>query len=101
MEFVGYAVERQKPLGFDFEGRRFEAAIRVDLLIDKRLIVEIKSAERLLPVHGKQLLTYLRLANQPVGLLLNFGGEVMKEGIKRVVNNHVPLRASAPLRENF
>jgi len=50
-------------------------------------------------VHAKQLLTYLRLANQPVGLLINFGGETLKEGVRRLVNNHTPSAPSAPLRE--
>ena len=66
---------------------------------------EVKSIERLLPVHSKQLLTYLRLMKQPVGLLLNFSGETMKEGIRRMVNDHrpetafAPSASSAPLRE--
>ena len=98
---LGYRVDRQYPLGFEFEGTRFEGAFRVDLLVDNRLIVEIKSIDKLAAVHAKQLLTYLRLAKQPVGLLLNFGGETMREGIRRLVNNHDPLRASAPLRETY
>ena len=65
-------------------------------MIDDQLLVEIKSIERLAPVHGKQLLTYLRLTKQPLGLLLNFGGETLKEGIKRVVNDYRPF---APSRE--
>ncbi|RZF66460.1 GxxExxY protein [Sphingomonas populi] len=92
---IGYSVVRQSPIDIEFEGLRFDAAFRVDLLIDNRLIVEIKSVERLMPVHGKQLLTYLRLMKQPVGLLINFGGETLKEGLRRVVNNH---RSSAPPR---
>jgi iron complex transport system substrate-binding protein len=78
---------------------RFENSFRVDLLIDRRLIVEIKSVERLNPVHGKQLLTYLRLMKQPVGLLINFGGETLKEGLRRVVNDYTPS-ASPRLRVN-
>jgi GxxExxY protein len=95
----GYKVERQKPIDIEFEGLQFPAAFKLDLLIDDRLIVEIKSVERVTGVHAKQLLTYLRLSKQPVGLLLNFGGETLKEGIRRLVNNHTPLRVSAPLRE--
>ena len=86
----GYRVDRQKPVDIMFEGSRFEAAFRIDLLVDNRLIVEIKSVDRLIPAHAKQLLTYLRLTNQPVGLLLNFGGATLKEGIRRLVNNHNP-----------
>jgi iron complex transport system substrate-binding protein len=62
------------------------------LLVDERLVLEIKSVERLNPANAKQLLTYLRLLKLPVGLLLNFSGETMKEGIRRLVNNHQPDR---------
>jgi iron complex transport system substrate-binding protein len=63
------------------------------------LIVDVKSVERLSPVHGKQLLTYLRLMKQPVGLLINFGGETLKEGVRRIVNDYRPS-ASPRLRVN-
>ncbi len=98
---AGLKVERQKPVDILFEGSRFEAAFRIDLFVEDRLIVEIKSVDRLAAVHAKQLLTYLRLCDQPVGLLLNFGGETLKEGIRRLVNNHIPSASSAPLREPF
>jgi iron complex transport system substrate-binding protein len=84
----GLKVDRQKPVDIVHDGIRYEAAFRIDLLIEGVLLVEIKSVERLAPVHGKQLLTYLRLTKQPVGLLLNFSGATMKEGIKRVVNDY-------------
>jgi iron complex transport system substrate-binding protein len=61
----------------------------VDLLVDDRLIIEVKSVERLSPLHSKQLLTYIRLAKRPVGLLMNFGGETFREGLRRVVNGAV------------
>lgn len=101
LEMMGYTVSRQHAVGVEFDGLVFDCAFRVDLLIDGRLVVEIKSIDRLAPVHGKQLLTYLRLLKQPVGLLLNFGGATLKEGVKRVVNNHTPSALSAPLRENY
>jgi GxxExxY protein len=85
---TGLFVERQKPLPISFEGVQINEGYRVDLLIEGSLIVEIKSVERIAPVHGKQLLTYLRLAQQPLGLLMNFGGETFKEGVRRVANNH-------------
>ncbi|HEX6661604.1 MAG TPA: GxxExxY protein [Sphingomicrobium sp.] len=91
----GYSVERQRAVNVEYRGMLFEAAFRVDLLVDDCLLVEIKSVERLNPAHAKQLLTYLRLTKQPVGLLINFGGETLKEGLKRVVNDYVP---SAPPR---
>jgi iron complex transport system substrate-binding protein len=84
----GLKVDRQKPVDIVYDGIRYEAAFRIDLLIEGVLLVEIKSVERLAPVHGKQLLTYLRLTKQPVGLLLNIYAATMKEGIKRVVNDY-------------
>jgi GxxExxY protein len=98
---MGYTVARQRAIDIEFEGLRFEAAFRIDLLVDDRLVVEIKSVERLLPVHAKQLLTYLRLTKQPVGLLINFGGATLKEGVRRLVNNYRPSASSAPLREQI
>jgi GxxExxY protein len=99
---MGYSVARQRSIDIEFEGVRIEGAFKIDLLVDERLVVEIKSVERLAPVHAKQLLTYLRLTGQPVGLLINFGGETLREGIRRLVNNHTPSASSAPLREqNF
>ena len=97
---IGYRVARQQLVDIEFENVRIDGAFRIDLLVDDCLLVEVKSVERLLPVHGKQLLTYLRLTKQPVGLLINFGGETLKEGLKRVVNDYRPsapprLRASA------
>jgi GxxExxY protein len=96
---MGYTVDRQKPIDIEFEGQRFPAAFRIDLLIDDRLIVEIKSVDALNKAHMKQLETYLRLTKQPVGLLMNFAGATLKEGLKRVVNDHVPS-ASPRLRVN-
>ncbi len=90
----GYAVRRQVPIDIEFEGNRFPAAFKLDLLVENQLIVEIKSVERLAAVHGKQLLTYLRLSHQPVGLLINFGGGTLKEGLRRIVNDHRPSAAS-------
>lgn len=75
-------------------------AFRADLVIDDRLIIEIKSVEKPHPVHAKQLLTYLRLTKQPLGLLMNFGCATFREGVKRVANGHKSLGVFAPLREN-
>lgn len=93
LQTLGYGVVTQQLIGAEFEGVHFEAAFRADLIVDDRLLVEIKSVERLLPVHSKQLLTYLRLTKQPVGLLINFGNETLKEGFRRIVNDYRP---SAP-----
>jgi GxxExxY protein len=85
----GLAVERQKALPIFFDGVALAEGFRVDLLVDEQLIIEVKSVERLTPLHSKQLLTYIRLANQPVGLLMNFGCETFREGLRRVVNGAV------------
>jgi iron complex transport system substrate-binding protein len=94
LERMGYSVLRQEPISIEFEGLRLEGVFRADLIVDGRLIVEIKSVERLAPVHSKQLLTYLRIMQQPVGLLINFGGETLKEGVKRVVNHYTSTSSS-------
>ena len=95
----GLAVERQKMIPIEYDGLALAEGFRADLLVGGTLIIEIKSVERLMPVHGKQLLTYLRLAKQPLGLLINFGAATFREGIKRVVNNHTNF-ASSRLRVN-
>lgn len=88
LEEAGYHVARQRAIDIEFEGIRFEAAFRADIIVNNQLIIEIKSLEKLNPVHAKQLLTYLRLTKQPVGLLINFGGVTLKEGIKCLVNDY-------------
>ena len=87
---AGYQVDRQRPINIKFDGMVFEKAFKIDLLVDHRLVIEIKSVEQFSRAHMKQLHTYLRLINQPVGLLLNFSAATMKEGIHRVVNDHRP-----------
>jgi GxxExxY protein len=99
LERRGLRVQRQLPLSFSFDGMHFEDAFRIDLLVEECVIVEVKSVERMAAVHGKQLLTYLRLSNLRVGLLLNFGAGTMKEGLKRIVNDLDPS-ASPRLRVN-
>ena len=85
---AGLSVTRQAPISIEYEGVQLGEGFRVDLLVEDKLIVEIKSVERLSPLHVKQMLTYLRLLDRPLGLLMNFGGATFREGIKRVVNNH-------------
>ena len=84
----GAKIDRQMPVGASIDGLNFPEAFRLDLLVDMRLIVEVKAVERLAPVHARQTLTYLRLMKLPLGLLINFGGITLKEGIKRVANNY-------------
>jgi iron complex transport system substrate-binding protein len=100
LERRGLRIERQKPVAFDFDGMRFNEGLRVDLLVENCLVVELKSVENLAPVAPKQLLTYLRLLKLPLGLLINFGAATFKEGVKRVVNNHRDF-ASSRLRVNM
>ena len=99
LERRGFQVERQKVILFEYDGMVFEEGFRTDLLVEGRVVVELKSVEKLAPVHGKQLLTYLRLMHLPVGLLINFGGVTLKEGLHRIVNNLAPS-ASPRLRVN-
>ncbi|MDP7015401.1 MAG: GxxExxY protein [Pirellulaceae bacterium] len=83
---LGYFVEREKPIPLVFEGIRFEMGFRADLVIEECFIVEVKSVERMLPVYGKQLLTYLKVTGFRLGLLVNFGQALLKDGIKRIAN---------------
>jgi len=83
---IGLFVERQVPVPIRFEGMIFDEGFRADLIVERKLIIELKSVERLAPVHAKQLLTYLRLSGCRLGLLINFGDVLLKDGIKRVVN---------------
>ena len=99
LEQMGYLIARQRAIDVQFDGIHFPAAFRIDILVEERLLIEVKSVERLTPIHGKQLLTYLRLTNQPVGLLINFGGDTLKEGLRRIVNDYRPS-ASPRLRVN-
>jgi GxxExxY protein len=92
----GVQVERQRAVSFEFDGMLFADGLRVDLLVGGCVVVELKSVERFAPVHAKQLLTYLRLMNLPVGLLINFGAATLREGLKRVVNNHTPAATDSP-----
>lgn len=90
LEARGLRVARQVAVPLLFDGHNFETAFRIDILVEDRLVLEIKAVEQLSNAHAKQLLTYLRILKQPVGLLLNFSGATMKEGIKRLVNDYVP-----------
>jgi iron complex transport system substrate-binding protein len=99
LERRGFAIERQKRVAFEYDGLHFDEGLRIDPLVDARVVVEIKSIERLLPVHPKQVLTYLRLLKLPVGFLINFGAPTLKEGLKRIVNDLDPS-ASPRLRVN-
>ena len=93
----GFCVERQKELGFEFEGLRFEHAFVLDLLVEGMVVVEVKSVERLAPVFEKQLQTYLRLTGCHAGLLINFNEALLKHGLKRIVNRLNDVSPRPPL----
>lgn len=82
----GLRTERQQAVPVAYEGVRIETGFRADLIVEDKVILEIKSVEQLAPVHKKQLLTYLRLAGKRLGLLINFHVVLIKDGITRIVN---------------
>jgi GxxExxY protein len=82
----GLHVEKEVPIPLVWDNLKFEAGFRADLIVENLVILELKSIEVIAPVHKKTLLTYLRLADKRLGILLNFGEEVLREGIHRVVN---------------
>ena len=83
---LGIIFDRQIGIPISYEGIRMDLGFRADLVIDNKLIVELKSIENILPVHKKQLLTYLKLTKMRLGLLVNFNVELIKEGIIRIAN---------------
>jgi GxxExxY protein len=86
LEERGYRVEREVGIPVEYEGVKFEMGFRADLIINGCFIVELKSVEKLAPVHAKQLLTYLKLTGFRLGLLINFGEALLKDGIRRIAN---------------
>jgi GxxExxY protein len=84
---TGLKVEQQKSLPVIYKDVKLDCGYRLDLMVDDEVIVEIKSVEKLIPVHSAQLLSYLKLSGCSVGLLVNFNVEILKSGIKRIVNN--------------
>src|SRR5437867_5717110 len=87
--------ERQKPMPITYDNVRFEEAFRSDLVVNRKVITELKSVEVLLPVHAKQLLTQLRLSGLKLGMLINFGEAHLKNGIKRIINGRLDAENSA------
>jgi GxxExxY protein len=85
----GLAVERQVPVPIEFEGERFSEGFRADMIIEGKVLLELKSVEKVQNVHKKQLLTYLKLTGIKLGYLLNFGEELMKTGITRTINGNL------------
>jgi GxxExxY protein len=83
----GLKIDRQQPVNIVIDGKVYQQAFRFDIMVEGQLLIEVKSIEKLGPIHVSQTLTYIRLMNLPVGLLLNFGNETFKQGIRRVVND--------------
>jgi len=81
----GLLVRRQQAIAFVYDGIQFDEGFRADLIVEDKVIVELKSVEKVAPVHKKQLLTYLRLSDKKLGLLINFGENLIKDGISRVI----------------
>ena len=84
---AGLNVTRQQGIPVNYEGIKIDIGFRADLIVENKIIIEIKSVEAIAPVHHKQLLTYLRLSGLKLGLLLNFNEALLKNGIHRIVNN--------------
>ncbi|MGD9765368.1 MAG: GxxExxY protein [Candidatus Binatia bacterium] len=94
----GVPFERQQRVSLEYTGQRVAADLRLDMIIDGRIIVEPKAVETLLPVHGAQLLSYRRRTGKSLGLLINCNVPLLRDGITRIVDNCSDRRASAPLR---
>ena len=87
---VGLHCDRQVTIPIQYKGVVVDNAFKVDLLVERSLVIELKSTERAALVHGKQVLTYLRLMDLPLGLLMNFGQATFKAGLQRIANNYYP-----------
>ena len=91
----GLEIKSQVELPIVYDGVRLDAGYRIDLLVSNAILVELKSVDKIAPIHEAQLLSYLKLSNLQVGLLMNFNVIHLKDGIKRMVNRYQPLRSSA------
>ena len=87
----GLSVERQKNIPLTFRGRVLDEAFRADIIVEQRILIEIKSTERFAAVHAKQVITYLRLRKMPLGFLMNFGAATFKDGVKRIANDYYAI----------
>jgi GxxExxY protein len=87
LRLAGIGFERQRPLPVGYKGVKLDCGDRLDVVVENKLIVELKSVEALAPIHDAQLLTYLKLSGMTVGLMINFNVPVLRRGIKRIVNH--------------
>ena len=87
LQELGLTVQQQVPMPFVYKNVKLEVGYRIDLIVENKVLIEIKSVENLMPVHFSQTLTYLKLSGLKLGLLINFNTKILKEGIHRIVNN--------------
>ena len=87
LKLRGLSFDNQKPLPLVFKGEKLDCGYRLDIVVDNAIILELKSCEKIEPIHKAQLLTYLKISGLPLGLVLNFKVPVMRDGIVRIVNN--------------
>jgi GxxExxY protein len=92
---ISFKVEQQKPLPLVYKNVQLDCGYRMDLVVEDEIVVEIKAVERLMPIHDAQLLSYLRLAEKRAGLLINFHVRLLKNGVKRIVNDFPDSARSA------
>jgi GxxExxY protein len=85
----GCIVEKEEPIPLVWDNLHFELGFRADLIVNNLILVELKSVEQLAPVHKKQVLTYLRISGKKLGLLINFGEELLKDGVHRIINGNL------------
>ena len=85
LQSAGLRFVAEKPIGLSYKGVHLDCGFRIDLLVEDLLVVELKTVDRLLPVHSAQLLTYMKLTNLRIGLLMNFQARVLRDGIQRLV----------------
>lgn len=86
---AGFLVEKEKPIPLVFESVKLDCGYRIDLLVERKLVIEVKSVDALNDIHLAQILTYLKLGNYKLGLLVNFNNVLLKDGIKRVINGRL------------
>ncbi len=87
----GLEIRTQVPVPLVYKGRKLESGFRLDILVDNKIIIELKAVEGLAPVHTAQVLTYLRLSTLSLGFLINFNEALIRDGIKRIVYNYKPF----------
>jgi len=96
LEDCGLGFEAEVPMSVTYGEKKFACGYKLDIVVERVVVVEIKAVEKLLPVHRAQLLTYLKLSGYPAGLLMNFNVKLMKDGIVRVLNNQPKKHQSSP-----